>query len=217
MGQRRPVDTQEAGPGRSNHRCGRGVPAVLVPARTSEAGRFHEGGGSGPCGSGQPAGEGIFEGLSEAFHRTVGVVDEPGGGAIQDHAFHRIGGGGAATAHRVRKRGESSAGKSDYTGEGVCDPVGARREPLETDPTASGGEPDSGDRRGGGGNSPGMGRVEVPGGADAAKYHPGGSGNWAEYTGAGVYAGCSDANRVGVWSGARAEGSTQGFERTVAG
>src|SRR5207244_180400 len=76
------VDSQEAGAGGGDEGCGGSVPAVLVPAGTSEAGRFREGGESGFYGGGQPIVEGISEGLSEAFQGATGVADEPGGGEI---------------------------------------------------------------------------------------------------------------------------------------
>src|SRR5713226_6136560 len=53
------------------------------------------------------------------------------------------------------------------------DRTGDAREPVETDPATAGGELDPCDRRGGGGDAAGVGRVEVAGGAHAAEYYSG--------------------------------------------
>src|SRR6266568_376833 len=110
-----------------------------------------------------------------------------------------------------------AAGKSDDAGKGVCHPVGAGGEPMEIDPAASGGEHDAGDRRSRSGNGAGLGRTEVSGGVDAAADYPGGGGDKAEYTGAGVHAMRSGADGTGVRAGAGAEGGAKGLERTAAG
>src|SRR6267142_2145623 len=211
MGQRGYVDSAEAQPGGDREGNCRGVSATLVFDGASEAGRFDEGSGGGFDGGGEQPGEGIPDGVSETFFGAGRITDEPGGGTVSNDIVYRAGGGGIVAADRVRERGEFAAGASDDKREGVCDSIGAGREPVETGPATAGGERDPGDWRGGGGDAAGVGRPEIAGSADAAENHPGGSGDPTEYAGAAVHAGSGDHDGAGIWTGAGAEGGAEGY------
>src|SRR5258708_1381647 len=124
VGRRGFVDTGEAEPGSDREDRSRGISAALVFTRTFEAGRFHEGSGSGSDGGGEQPGESVPDGVSEAFFGACGVTDGFGGGKVSNDALHRAGSGGIVAAYRLRKRGEFAASAGDDERKGVCDPVG---------------------------------------------------------------------------------------------
>src|SRR5712664_198044 len=217
MGRRGHVDSGQAKPGSGGQDRGWGVSAALVDAGTSEAGHNSERGGSGFCGDSKAAGDSVPDGIPETLHGADGFADEYGGRQVQDHALYRAGGGGVAAVDRLRKRGEPAAGAGDDAGKRVCDPGGTGGEPVAADPAATGRELAAGRRWGGGGDTARVGRPEVAGGADAAEYYSGGSGDPDEYAGAGVHAGDGGSDGAGVWAGAGAKSGAQGFKRALAG
>jgi len=134
-------------------------------------GVFHKGGGSGLHRGCQPIGEGISKGYPKRFTVHIESLTNLVVGQFKTTLFIVLAAVGlllliGCGMWRI------FSWRGPLRGKGACHPFGARRKSLETDPSTAGGKPDPGSRRGRRGNTPGLGRSQVPGCTDAQNIIP---------------------------------------------